>query len=441
MADSREKATTSDPARTLADDGGGAGLPLSTPLVALPPRFAKLILVAVLAGFYGVALVRIAYSQPDLVTIGTSALWAAAIALLHWIFFTRPPTQLRARTRNLALALQAAFVYIPLVFQFHQEWIGMPGFLAGSLLLTLPARFAWPAFAAVVASAAVAQARFTGAPLDITYTTVSTILTGLVVYGLTRLATVVGELQDARETLTTLAVSHERLRVARDLHDVLGSSLSAITLKSELTQRLIATDPKRAAEELSDVTAISRRTLSDVKSVAKGYRDLALDDEVEAARSLLLAAGVAVDVEFDSRGVPDHVRPVLAVVIREGITNVLRHSTAEICEIRLELAASEVLLEIVNDGVPTPLLDSGPNRGAGIANLGARLGALGGAIHARLDPDGRYRLRASVPIAGGTADRPQLGDRRMSGPDAHVAPSGRRTVARVLDSLRDRGGP
>jgi two-component system sensor histidine kinase DesK len=140
--------------------------------------------------------------------------------------------------------VQAAIVYVPILF-FQTKWLGQPGFFAGSVLLALPPRVGWVAFSLVALSAAVIRQQFpTYSPrvLDFVYTIVATAITGLVTYGLTRMASMVIDLERARGELAALAVAQERLRIARDLHDLLGYSLSAITLKSELARRLLPTD-------------------------------------------------------------------------------------------------------------------------------------------------------------------------------------------------------
>src|SRR4030095_4934698 len=155
---------------------------------------------------------------------------------------------------------------------YSPAWLSLTGFLAGSALLVLRPWMAWPAFALVVASMAVNYSRLTDNPLEITYGAVWTANSGLVVYGLTRMQSLVMELHEARTELAQRAVNQERLRFARDLHDLLGYSLSAITLKSELTHRLVPKNPDKAQNELVEIVNISRKALADVRAVANGYR-------------------------------------------------------------------------------------------------------------------------------------------------------------------------
>lgn len=373
------------------------------PALLLVPQLASGILIAVLAGFYVVAFLHILYLPNGFVNTVMSTVYLGMLLPLQ-LYISRPSARPRSPGLYVALAIQACLVYGPLL-QFREAWIAQPGFLAGSVLLVLPPRLAWTAFTLVVLSMAATQAAFTDRTIDIAYTTVSTVITGLVVYGLSRLAGLVAELHAAQNELAQMAVAQERLRFSRDLHDLLGYSLSAITLKSELTHRLMTKDPARAQEELSEVLDISRGALADVRSVASGYRELSLDTESESARSVLIAADVEVRMNLDYGELPVRVRTVLATVLREGITNVLRHSKAEQCEITVQQDKETVRIDIVNDGVPAAPTELGPRGGSGIANLSARVAALDGQLTAGLDPDGRFRLHATAPVSRSRSGR------------------------------------
>jgi two-component system sensor histidine kinase DesK len=252
-------------------------------------------------------------------------------------------------------------------------------------------------FVAVVCSVAIAQAEFTGSVLDVVYSTVSTAITGLVVFGLTRLANVVKELHDARTELADMAVANERLRVARDLHDVLGYDLSAITLKTELARRLIQDSQARADTELAEVAEISRSALGHVRELSKGYRELSLEAEARAVRSLLLAAGVEVEVRLDYPDLPGRITTVLATVLREATTNILRHTRASRCDIEVAADIHAVVMDVFNDG-PLEQPESVAGEGRGLANLTERVTHLGGELTAGRDPAGGFRVRVSIPL-------------------------------------------
>jgi signal transduction histidine kinase len=360
----------------------------------LAPNLARAILVVVFGSFALIAFLRIFYQglgPPSRIVV--SIAYLIPMLWLQLYVFGRPQVQFRRPVLYTALLCQALIVYAAIAYS--SAWVSLPGFLAGSVLLVLPPRLAWVAFGSIVASMAVIQANLTGGLIDIAYIAVATTITGLVVYGLTRLSSVVLELHEARIELAQMAVAQERLRFSRDLHDLLGYSLSAITLKSELTLRLVSKNPD-AQKELVEILAISRKALADVRSVANGYRELSLDSESESARSLLVAADVDVTVEIHDGDLPTHLKTVLATVLREGITNVLRHSNAKRCEISMRQTDGRVWLDIVNDGVQTNRAQS--DGGSGIPNLSARIADLHGQLVAGIEADGRYGLHAWAPI-------------------------------------------
>ncbi|MEV4320027.1 histidine kinase [Actinocrispum sp. NPDC049592] len=368
---------------------------------------ARLVVVTVFSCIALLAFFRVLLTGVTFVTGALCTVYIVALLSLQILWTSRRAAELPVWLRYAALFAQACLVYLPLL-QFKQSWVGLPGFLAGSALLVIPPPFGWITAGLVVVSMAFTQAAYTGVPEDVLYITLSTILTGLLVFGLTRLATLVTELHRAREELAKMAVARERLRFARDLHDLLGYNLSAITLKSELTHRLVIKHPARAREELVEILQISRQALADVRAVASGYREMSLDEECESAKSVLAAADVHVQMDISYRDLPVRVSTVLATVLREGITNLLRHSKAEFCEISVRQRDGKVVIELVNDGVPTEPVDSrqdsGPG-GSGIHNLSARVAELGGELTAELMADNRFRLYAVMPLFGPAPSR------------------------------------
>ena len=167
--------------------------------------------------------------------------------------------------------------------------------------------------------------------LDVTgvgFLTVQDLLTGATLAGIIVLVAFVEELFAARAEVARLAVTAERRRFARDLHDTLGHNLSAIALKSELAMRLIDVDPNRTRAELADVHDIARESLRDVRTVVKGYRRDSLKREIHGVRSVLISAGVRCQVSPLTTALPGPVEEALAWAVREAATNLLRHSTA-----------------------------------------------------------------------------------------------------------------
>ncbi|WP_030765743.1 sensor histidine kinase [Streptomyces sp. NRRL S-515] len=376
----------------------------------LAPRVATGITAVVLCGFFGIAATYLmaAHLSPAVLVSAILLLLATlSLQLLHsfgrqMILSIRPP--------RATLAVQGLLTYAPFLV-LGRAWLGMPGFLAASTLLLLPASFAWPAFVMEVLATDVIVSRFGIGPSDIAYTTVATILTALVVYGLSRLTELVAEVHDSRAELARLAIAQERLRFARDLHDLLGYSLSAITLKCELAYRLVPGRPDRAQEELTEILQTARQALTDVRTVARGYRDMSLSVEASTAESMLSMLGVHTTVALDCGELPPAADTVLATVLREGLTNMLRHSKAENVEIIGGRGGRVVHVTIANDGVGrTGRIPSTDATGSsGIANLTARVREHGGHLSADIREDGWFVLRADIllPPAGAAAPRVQ----------------------------------
>lgn len=372
-------------------------------LPQLSRALANGVLVAVLCGFGAIAFAEIVSALPGAVPLVSSLGYLVALVALQLGHFGRPAARLRSVIGIAALVVQAGLVFLP-ILQFGPLWLGLPGFFAGNLLLVWRPAIALPCFGAIVASVGALRMVFGGDPLVGLSSALSAAITGLVVYGLTRLARLVGELHRARDELARMAVAEERLRFARDVHDLLGLSLSAIALKAELANRLIAVQPERAAEQLTEIIELCRKALGDVRSVAGGYQELSLEEELASAKSVLASADVDVHIEWDDGSLPESVQGALATVVREGVTNVLRHSKAERCSVTLRRQADAVSLEIRNDGVPpgrrSP--EQEVEHGDGIGNLTHRLRAVDGELSGHVDADLTYVLRADVPLPAAT---------------------------------------
>ncbi|WP_394621850.1 sensor histidine kinase [Lentzea sp. JNUCC 0626] len=385
-------------------------------------RLAYVVISVVFANYLGNAFFYVLQVSATLPRIAASLACLLSIGFLQLRVFSRPGSDLRSGKAYLALGALAGLVYIPMYF-FPAAWPGMPGFLAGSALLVLPSRVRWLAFGLVTLSNGVIQSFFVPTlPLvGQVYYVISATVAGLVVYGLSRLPSLVRQLEAVRSELAELAVSQERLRFARDLHDLLGFSLSAITLKVELARKLIGEHTDRAMRELAEILGIAREALTDVRAVASSYRELSLADEIESARSVLTAAGVRATIETAHAELSPRSKTVLATVLREGVTNLLRHSEATRCEITIAGTGGQVSIDIVNDGAPAQV---NTDRGSGLTNLANRATAIGGSLLAHAGADGTYRLHAEVP-ADSAPDRPEDDDRP-------VGPAIPTTFVRVL---------
>jgi two-component system sensor histidine kinase DesK len=234
------------------------------------------------------------------------------------------------------------------------------------------------------------------------------------------------ELSEARAELARAAVAQERERFARDLHDLLGHTLSVIALKAELAGRLVADRPDQAATEIGEVEGVARQALSEVRLAVSGYRQPTLEGELAGARMALSAAGIQADVDAPKLALTPEVEAVLAWAVREGATNVMRHSGASRCTMRVSAGLVDAAVEVIDDGGPpesaavrgswsraqagarassdvgAAIAPSGAvdTAGHGLAGLRERAEALRGRVEAGALPGGGFKLMVSVPVSG-----------------------------------------
>lgn len=204
---------------------------------------------------------------------------------------------------------------------------------------------------------------------------------------------------EGREAHTRLALAEERLRFARDIHDLVGHQLSAIAVKTALAVRLSDVDPAAAKGEMSEINALTRKALREVREAVRGYRELDLAAELNSVKGVLEAAGVRCEVHLPYRDLPDGVAPVFAYAVREAVTNVLKHSVATFCDITIRFTEQEAELSVRNDGVARRQAE---DLGSGLAGMGERVAAVGGKLVAHPTDDGEFLLTAvvSLPLRG-----------------------------------------
>jgi two-component system, NarL family, sensor histidine kinase DesK len=201
-------------------------------------------------------------------------------------------------------------------------------------------------------------------------------------------------LREARSELAELAVAEERVRFARDLHDLLGHDLSLIALKAELAGKLLPADAEPAAREVDDIKALTRSALAQVREAVDGYRRPTLASELAGARVAMEAAGIDVRVEDRSDTLDPEVESVLAWAVREGATNVIRHSCAR--HAAITISGAEV--EITDDGQGRSETNgTRVEPGHGLDGLLERARSVGGGLEAGAGPGGGFRLRVAVP--------------------------------------------
>jgi two-component system sensor histidine kinase DesK len=203
------------------------------------------------------------------------------------------------------------------------------------------------------------------------------------------------KLRMAHEEIEHLAKVAERERIARDLHDVLGHTLSVIILKSELASKLIDRDPERAKTEIRDVEQTSREALAEVRSTIRGYRQQSVDEEMKRARAALETAGVRVRSESNAVGLTPAQEGVIALIIREAVTNVVRHAQAKHCRLTLAPQNGSCVLEIEDDGH-----GSSQPEGNGLRGMRERIEALGGTLERESKTGTRLTIQFPLSHAG-----------------------------------------
>ena len=293
--------------------------------------------------------------------------------------------------------LVVGVVGVALALAMGPPWAGLMIYVSAAAAFSLPERWVWPAvLGSAGACAAFLAAR--GMLDDLFILPVICLLTSFALRGTRHLVSVNAELVEARDELARSAVAEERLRFARDLHDLLGHSLSLIALKSELAGRLAERDPGRARQEMADVEAAARRALAEVRDAVSGYRQVSLAQALAEARSALSAAGITLRSPAPGEPLPGAVDAVLGWVIREATTNVLRHSAARAVGVDLVRGEGDVTLTVTDDGT-----GAAGAAGAGLAGLAERVEALGGRLAAGPGGSSGFRLTAVVPLSSPVA--------------------------------------
>jgi two-component system, NarL family, sensor histidine kinase DesK len=217
-------------------------------------------------------------------------------------------------------------------------------------------------------------------------------------YGAAQLVRAVDKLFATRAELAEATVGRERGRLSRDLHDLLGQSLSAVSLKGDLALALLRGGSRVEAEqEIRSLTALARETLRDTRHVVRDQHPVSLRAEIQRAGALLAAAGVEATIDAGVEKLPRQVDELLGWTTREGVTNLLRHSQAASCTVTAARRGASVMLEVINDGAGPP-----GEPGTGIAGLRERAQALSGSVTAGYLGDRRFRLAVQVPETQGT---------------------------------------
>ncbi|WP_411292724.1 sensor histidine kinase [Streptomyces sp. SDr-06] len=298
------------------------------------------------------------------------------------------------------LGFQAALA-VSLSLALGSPWLVLFVYVSVSCGATLPMALASWAILASTATMTLIGVRVTHVGDVVPGLVIPALLGGFAMTGVRHLIRTSVELREARATVAQLAANEERLRMARDLHDLLGHSLSLITLKSELAGRMLPDHPDRAAQQVADIEQVSRQALVDVRAAVSGYRRATLPAELAGARTALSAAGIQADVPSDvPEGLPAAAEEVLAWVLREAATNVVRHSGARHCTVtvgeRQTLDGRFLELRVQDDGKPRPGAPA-PVAGNGLTGLAERLAKVSGALETDAGRKG-FTLTARIPL-------------------------------------------
>lgn len=302
------------------------------------------------------------------------------------------------RKRATQVVVIAGLVWSVALFGVLGMWFAGPPALSFSvMLLCLAGRARAVATVALLVVYYGLTAYYFGPSHDIVHDFEEFALSSLIFYAIPRLVIFAGELEDTRSELAQLAVAEQRLRWARDLHDTLGHGLSVVALKLELVERLADKDPDRATGELREARTLLRESIGEMQTVVAGMRDVSLDAEIANARTILGSAGVTLDADMAPVVLDTEVAEALAWIVREGTTNVLRHSDSTRCDVSLRVDRGRVVLTLANDG-PAIKVASAPSGGHGIRGMRERLTVLGGRLTAKSQRGGGFVLEANVPL-------------------------------------------
>jgi two-component system sensor histidine kinase DesK len=330
----------------------------------------------------------------------------------------RPPPKARIFTllgllAALGLALAAGYVGQPDGWLLVLLFVGVAGAAA---LRPAGQVFGW-LVGVVAALVGIGLAhRVSGA--ELASTAFSAFMSGVLVFVVRRMNHLIDQLRATQAELAEAAVSQERLRFSRDLHDLLGHTLSVIVVKAAVVRRLAERDPSVSAREAGEIEEIGRRALVEVREAVTGYRERTLGTELDSARKALGGAGIDVTVRESGDPLPAAAESVFGWAVREGVTNVIRHSGARRCDIDVQLLDGHAMLEICDDGMGLDGPDGaigGPDEvadraigGHGLRGIGERVRAAGGTFEAGRRAGGGFRLTATIPVAAVREYRPQL---------------------------------
>jgi two-component system, NarL family, sensor histidine kinase DesK len=359
----------------------------------LPFRRSRLRLLWVV--FLAIPVIQLAGTEPTASEVVLQVLGAGAFIAIAVRTMWRPISSVEGRQPALREALPTVVLMAVLVTLLATLGVSSWSVLYPSLVIfavrLLPAR--WLLWATLAITVVAAAGSLAGGPWSAVSVGAATFGVGLLMSMVRITSDTNARLRAAQDELARLAVADERLRFARDMHDLVGHSLSVIALKAELAGRLTRDRPDEAARHVADIERVARSALGEVREVVSGYRRPLLDAEVAGARLALDAAGIDAVVDAHPLDLTPEAEAVLAWTVREGTTNVIRHSGAAHCTIAVTNGGARAAVEVRDDGPGAP----GAADGNGLAGLRERAAEVDGEVDAGPAAGGGFRLRVSVP--------------------------------------------
>ncbi|QIG41532.1 sensor histidine kinase [Nocardioides anomalus] len=332
------------------------------------------------------------HGSPGSVTFQVAMLTVIAVSAVTLGLTGGPPWRSRLAPWALATLIGATFAGAT---HGSSQWLPTWVLLANALPAALRGR--WLVGAVPVATAASMWAAWAVRPHDsdrVVSEGIVVLLAGAASAAFAALLDTIAELRRTRQELARVAVAEERERFSRDLHDLLGHTLSVMVVKAQAVRRLAAQDPDAAAGHAADIEQIGRRALTEVRQAVDAMREPSLAEELDGAQRALDAAGITTSVERSATVPAGPADALLAWVVREGATNVLRHSGASSCRIAVAGEGDRLAVSIADDGVGAPMAPA--LRSGGLDGLRDRLVAAGGELVVEPQDDG-FRLVATVP--------------------------------------------
>lgn len=340
-------------------------------------------------------------SRPLWQALGAVGLVLLTVAFGATLYAVATPSISVSRRRLFTIAFAVAtalsiVLVAPIGPDDRYTWAWIGGATAGFVPLLLDGIGRWIVAGAVVGVAVLVGALTGGSPL--VHLVIAASVAGTITVAVLLpfwLWNLLVSARAGREAQALLAVSEERLRFARDVHDLLGHRLAVIALKAELASRLASADPERAASEAAEVQHLATTALGEVREAVRGYRKVDLDDQLTAVEGVLRDAGIRCTVERSDVTLSEEAATQLALALREACTNVLRHSSAGWCTISLSADDSEVRMTVANDGAALTVAD---RLSFGLRGISERLATVGGSL--RTDRTGDvFTLAITVPAA------------------------------------------